>query len=59
VRPHTIEAVPGLNDPELTPFERFEKFARMIVQVPKSEADRESKKENNEIKRREPTGGRN
>ena len=39
VRPRLIASVPGLADPSLTPFERFEKFARMIVSVPKAEAD--------------------
>jgi hypothetical protein len=39
VRPRLIASVPGLDDPSLAPFERFEKFARMIVSVPKTEAD--------------------
>jgi len=40
VRPRAIQGVPGLN-PDSAPSERFEKFARMIVSVPKAEADRE------------------
>ena len=40
MRPRLIASVPGLNDPLLTPFERFEKFARMVVSVPKEEADK-------------------
>jgi len=39
VRPRLIASVPGLSDLSLIPFECFEKFARMIVSVPKSEAD--------------------
>jgi hypothetical protein len=39
VRPRLIASVPGLSDPSLTPFERFEKFARAVVLVPKTEAD--------------------
>ena len=39
MRPRLIASVPGLSDHSLTPFERFEKFARMIVSVPKTEAD--------------------
>ena len=39
MRPRLIASVPGLDDPSLAPFERFEKFARMIVSVPKTEAD--------------------
>jgi hypothetical protein len=30
----------GIPDPSLTPFERFEQFARKIVSVPKGEADK-------------------
>ena len=40
MRPRLIASVPGLSGPSLTPFERFEKFARMIVSVPKKEADK-------------------
>jgi hypothetical protein len=43
VRPRAICDVPGL-DPTASPAERFQKFARMIVSVPKEEADREMKK---------------
>jgi len=39
VRPRLIASVPGLSDTSLTPFDRFEKFARMVVSVPKAEAD--------------------
>ena len=44
MRPRLIASVPGLSDSSLTPFERFEKFARIIVSVPKEEADKETKK---------------
>lgn len=40
MRPRLIASVPGLSDPSLSPFDRFEKFARMIVSVPKEEADK-------------------
>jgi len=40
VRPRTISRVPGL-DPKASPSERFQQFARMIVSVPKAEADKE------------------
>jgi hypothetical protein len=40
VRPRSIPGVPGL-DPSDSPAERFQTFARMIVSVPKEEADRE------------------
>jgi len=40
MRPRAIQAVPGL-DPNATPFERLEKFARMIIRTPKAEADKE------------------
>jgi len=43
VRPRAIQTVPGL-PPDGSPFERFREFARMIVSVPKSEADREMSK---------------
>ena len=43
MRPRAISGVPGL-DPKASPFERFQEFARMIVSVPKAEADREMKK---------------
>ena len=39
MRPRLIASAPGLDDQSLTPFERFEKFARMIASVPKAEAD--------------------
>ena len=40
MRPRAIQGVPGLN-PNGSPSERFEQFARMIVRVPKAEADKE------------------
>lgn len=40
VRPRLIVSVPGLGDPALNPFERVEKLVRMIVSVPKEEADK-------------------
>jgi hypothetical protein len=43
VRPRLIQSVPGL-DPTATPFERFERFARLIAAVPKTELEKESKK---------------
>jgi hypothetical protein len=43
MRPRAILGVPGL-DPDSSPSERFVKFARMIVSVPKTEADREMEK---------------
>jgi hypothetical protein len=45
VRPRLIASVPGGENPALTPFERFEKFARQIILVPKAEADRRRDKE--------------
>lgn len=36
MRPRAIQKVPGL-DPNGTPFERLEQFARHIIAVPKSE----------------------
>jgi hypothetical protein len=38
VRPRAIQSVPGL-DPHGSPFERFKQFARLIVRIPKDEAD--------------------
>jgi hypothetical protein len=43
MRPRAIAGVPGL-DPKASPFERFQQFARMIVSVPKAEADRAMEK---------------
>ena len=43
MRPRAIQGVPGLNS-DASPFERFQQFARMIVSVPKAEADKESMK---------------
>ena len=40
MRPHTISNVQVPNV-DLIPFDRFREFARMIVSVPKAEADRE------------------
>ena len=44
VRPRLIASVPGGENPAVTPFERFEKFARKIILVPKAEADRQTEK---------------
>lgn len=43
MRPRAIQSVPGL-DPNGSPFDRLTQFARMIVSVPKAEADKEMKK---------------
>jgi hypothetical protein len=40
MRPRSMRNIPGLND-SLSPFERFKRFAGMIVSVPKAEADKE------------------
>ena len=40
MRPRAIQDVPGLKA-DSSPSERFEQFARMIISVPKAEADRE------------------
>ncbi len=40
MRPRAIQGVPGLN-PKLDSFGRFRKFARMVLAVPKEEADKE------------------
>ena len=40
MRPKLIQGVPGLN-PEASPFARLEQFARLIVRIPKSEADKD------------------
>ena len=42
VRPRAIQDVPGLK-PDSSPPERFEQFLRILVSVPKVEADREMK----------------
>ena len=42
MRPRAIQGVPGL-DPNGTPFQRFERFARLIVAVPKTETEVENK----------------
>ena len=39
MRPRAILGVPGL-DPAGSAFSRFQDFARMIVKVPKAEADK-------------------
>jgi hypothetical protein len=44
VRPRSFQNVPGLGDPALTPFQRFEKFARMIVSVPRTESNEDKGK---------------
>lgn len=43
MRPRAIQNVPGL-DSNASPFERFQEFARRLVQVPKAEADKEDMK---------------
>jgi hypothetical protein len=43
MRQRLIREVPGL-EPNASPFERFEQFARRIIAVPKSEAEKEIKK---------------
>jgi hypothetical protein len=45
VRPRAIQRVPGLKA-DSSPGERFMDFTRMIVTVPKAEADRETNKAN-------------
>jgi hypothetical protein len=42
MRPRAIQSVAGL-DPSATPFVRFEQFTRMVLQIPKEEADKEIK----------------
>ena len=42
MRPRAIQ-IPGF-DSSATPFARFEQFTRMVLQVPKEEADKEIKK---------------
>jgi hypothetical protein len=51
VRPRLIANVPGPENPALTPFERFEGFARKIILVPKSEADKQTNKGRRAAKR--------
>ena len=46
MRPRSIQGVPGLDDPALTPFERLKRFAGMIVRVPKAETEKEMEKPN-------------
>ena len=43
MRPRAIQSVPGL-DPDGSPFERFQQFARLIVAVPKTELEKQVKK---------------
>lgn len=43
MRPRAIQGVPGL-DPSASPFKRLEQFARIVVQVPKTEADENMEK---------------
>jgi hypothetical protein len=47
MRPRLTASVPGLENPSLSPYARFERFARMIVSVPKAEADKEMNKSGN------------
>lgn len=42
MRPRAIQSVPCL-DPDATPFERFESFARLIALVPKTEVENKIK----------------
>ena len=42
MRPRAIQTVPGL-DPNASPFERLKEFARMIIRVPKEEAEKEKR----------------
>jgi len=45
MRPRAISGVPGLTDNlALTPMERLEKFVRLIVRVPKAEAENRTEK---------------
>jgi hypothetical protein len=53
MRPRAIQEVPGL-DPQLSSFGRFKQFARMILAVPKAEAD----KENNRVVAKVKNGSR-
>jgi hypothetical protein len=53
MRPRAISGVPGL-DPKASAFERFEKFVRMIISVPKAEADTEMEKSGLRKKSRKP-----
>ena len=39
MRPRAIQNVPGL-DPNAIPFKRLTEFARIIIQIPKTEADK-------------------
>jgi len=48
MRPRSIQGVPGL-DSCASPFARLEHFGRMVLQVPKEEADKERDKERTEI----------
>lgn len=50
MRPRAIQGVPGL-DPNASPFARFEQFTRMVLQVPKEEADKEIKQETKNARR--------
>jgi hypothetical protein len=43
MRPRSIQSVRGL-DPNGTPFERFRRFAEMIIAVPKTESENEIEK---------------
>ena len=58
MRPRLVASVPGLDDPSLTPFERFEKFARMVVSVPKEEADKVSDERKGGKRTSRPPSGR-
>jgi hypothetical protein len=44
MRRRAIEAIPASLDLNATPFERLQKFAQMILRVPKAEADKETTK---------------
>jgi hypothetical protein len=43
MRPRSIQSVPGL-DPNGTPFDRLKRLTRLIVRIPKSEADKHTAK---------------
>jgi hypothetical protein len=58
VRPRAIQGVPGLN-PDASPFDRFQQFARMIAAVPKSEVEKKKIKKSGSAKKDAGRGGHN
>jgi hypothetical protein len=44
MRPRSVSGVPGSFEHGLTPYARFEKFARMIARVPKAEINKRATK---------------